>query len=243
MKWKTAISTHKDGELYARGMALSELIERRSFSEAIFLMLSGRMSAGPEKEIFDAMLVSMIEHGVTVPSAFVPRVSISVGNSMNAALAAGALATGDWHGGAIEKAAQMLQSEKSAKEIVAEALARKERLSGYGHKAYKDIDPRAEQLLAKAKSVGLSGGAFIEKVLAIREELKSVGKELPLNIDGAIAALMCELGLDWRLGKALFVLGRMPGMIAHAHEEMVREKPYRRLEDDEVEYDGPPLSD
>lgn len=241
MKWKTAISTHKDGELYARGVALSALIEKHTFSEAVFLMLAGRMPTAPEKEIFDAMLVSMVEHGVEVPSAFAPRVSISAGNSMNAALAAGALATGDWHGGAIEKAAHMLASEKTAKEIVADVLARKERLSGYGHKVYKDVDPRVEQLVAKAKTVGLPGGTSIEKALAIRDELRAAGKELPLNIDGAIAALMCELGLDWRLGKALFVLGRMPGMIAHAHEEMLREKPYRRFEAEDVEYDGPAL--
>ena len=133
----------------------------------------------------------------------------------------------------------MLQSDKSAEEIVAHAIKDKEKLAGYGHKVYKDEVPRTAAIFAKAKELGISQ-TNIQKAIAIGQEFeKQSGKNLPINIDGAIAAIISELGFDWRLGKAVFVLGRMPGLIAHAYEEIVNEKPYRRLEEDDVEYIGP----
>lgn len=241
MKWKTAISTKKDNEVFVRGRALAELVAEKTFSEAAFLLLKGVLSNENERKLFDAILVSCVEHGIEPPSAFVPRVSVSVGNPMNAALAAGMLAIGEHHGGAIEKAAFLFQQEKSAVEIVSEVVAAGERFPGFGHKVYKDKDPRAELLLEKAESLGFSG-AFAKKARECGEELENqTGKHFPLNIDGVIAALMLELGFDWRLGKAIFALGRLPGMIAHSHEEMVNEKPYRRLEEGDVEYIGEPL--
>ena len=167
------------------------------------------------------------------------RAAASTGNPISSALAAGILTVGEWHGGAVEKCAEMFQSERSAEEIVADALKNKEKLAGYGHKIYKDEDPRAAAIFAKAKGLGLSQ-KYIDKAVAIQQEFeKQSGKKLPINIDGAIAAIISELDFDWRLGKAVFALGRLPGMIAHAHEEIVNEKPYRRLEDDDVEYTGP----
>lgn len=239
MKWKTAISVHKNGELYIRGEALTKLIDKYSFTEAVFLVLKGTLPNRREKEMLDAILVAPIEHGVEAPSAFVARTVASVGNPMNVALAAGLLATGDWHGGAIEQAARILQSDKTPAQIVSGALAKKERISGYGHKIYKEIDPRATAIFVKAEKLKFYG-KYARRALEIRKELeKQSGKKLPLNIDAAIAAILSELGFDWRLGKAFFALGRLPGIIAHAHEEMTNEKPYRRFEESDVEYIGP----
>ena len=241
MKWKTNISTKKDGELYIRGNALASLMREKSFSEVAFLLLGGRLPKKEEKEMFDMILVATIEHGVEAPSGFVPRVSASVGNPMNAVLAAGMLATGDWHGGAIEKAAEYIQSPEDAAMIVQNALAKKERLSGFGHKIYKDKDPRAELLMEESLKRGV-GVAQIEKARALGTQLeKQSGKKLALNIDMAIAAIISAFGFDARLGKALFVFARTPGMMAHALEEIQNEKPYRRFDEDDVEYTGPTL--
>lgn len=240
MKWKTAISTKKDGELYVRGTALSTLMQERTFSEVAFLLMGGRLPNQKELALFNMMLVSAAEHGVEVPSGFAPRVAVSVGNPMNAALAAGMLATGDYHGGAIESLAKMLESKRPAEELVEEILKDGGRVPGFGHKVYKDIDPRAALLLAKADELGLAR-SYIEELHAMDETLKSRGKSLPINIDGALAALMCELGLDYRLGKGLFAFARMPGMMAHALEELQNEKPYRRFEDGDTEYTGPAI--
>lgn len=239
MKWRTAISTNKDGELYIRGKRLKELIEQYSFSEVAFFLLKGLLPTKKENELFNAILVAMSEHGIAAPSTFVARTAISTGNPFNSALSAGILAIGEYHGGAIEKCAYLLQLDKSADYLVDNVLKRGGRMPGYGHKLYKDEDPRAKLLFEKAKTLGLDG-KYVKLAIAIEKELqKKTGKKLPLNIDGAVGALMLEFGFDWRLGKALFVLGRLPGIIAHAHEEFIREKPYRRLDDEDIKYDGP----
>ncbi|MEK7602522.1 MAG: citryl-CoA lyase [Patescibacteria group bacterium] len=234
MKWNTAISTTKEGQLVVRGISLSELVRDHSFSEVSFLLLSGRLPSDTEQKLFDMMLVSMSEHGVQAPSAFSARVSASVGNPLHVAIAAGILATGDHHGGAIEAAAQYFQAKTSVEKVLAE----RSRFPGYGHKVYKDADPRAQQLLQAATELGIAG-VHVEQARLIEKELAvATGKHLPLNIDGAIAALMLELGLDPHLGKPLFAFGRMPGMMAHALEEIQNEKPYRRLDDEDITYTG-----
>lgn len=241
MKWNTAISAKKDGALFIRGHALSSLMEERTFTEVAFLLLGGRLPSEPEQTLFNMMLVACVEHGVEAPSGFAPRVSISVGNPMNAAMAAGLLAIGDWHGGAAEELARLLQTGNSAEEIVAETMAAGKRLPGFGHKIYKDSDPRAEALMQKVEHLGLAT-SYAKKVRELEHALEAKSNSrLPLNIDGALAACMCELGLDWRLGKALFGFARMPGMMAHALEETTREKPYRRLDEGDVSYDGPAI--
>lgn len=241
MKWITKISAHKEGTLYVRGKKLTKLIGVLSFSEMVFFILKSRLPKPNESKLLDAILVSSVEHGVEVPSAYVPRVIISTGNHINAALAGGMLAIGDYHGGAIEQAAYYLQNNKSAKEIVAESLLKKERIAGLGHKIYKDIDPRSEALFKIAKKLKLSG-KFIEKAQNIAKEFeKESGRKLVLNVDMAIAACMSELGFDYKLGKAFFCLGRLHGMIAHTYEEATEEKPYRRFEESDVEYRGPKI--
>lgn len=241
MKWKTAISTHKDGDLFIRGTSLLSLINERSFVEAIFLLLRGTLPTKKEERMLNILLSGMIEHGVQAPSAFVARSVVSTGNPFNAALAAGILAIGEYHGGAIEQCAKYLQSRETVDTLVDDVLKRGKRMPGFGHKQYKDKDPRTEVILHNAKRLGFFG-TYASRALEIENRLeKKTGKKLPLNIDGAVAAIMLELGFDWRLGKAMFILGRLPGLIAHVHEEITREKPYRRLEDNEVEYDGPTL--
>jgi citryl-CoA lyase len=238
MHFKTKISSHDGKEVSVRGEKLSSLVGEMSFTAAALFTLTGKKPSAAAVRLFDAMLVACIEHGVAAPSAFVPRVVASTGNTINAALATGVLAIGDHHGGAIEAAARYLHSSLTAADIVRVALAAHERLAGLGHKVYKDADPRAVQLFAIAEQHGFAG-SYVKKMQAVAAELaQQSGKTLPINVDGALAALMLELGLAPEIGKAIFVLGRLPGMIAHVHEEATTEKPYRRLDDDEVEYDG-----
>jgi citryl-CoA lyase len=234
MKWNTAISKHEEGALSIRGVSHASLMQEHSFSEAAFLLLSGHLPSSDERAVFDAMLVSSIEHGVEAPSAFSARVSASVGNPLHIATAAGILATGDHHGGAIEAAADYFKKGTSAKEVL-DAGAK---YPGFGHKLYKDLDPRAQLLLSIAEKHGFAR-EYVTHARAVETELRELGKPLPLNIDGALAALMLELGLSPRLGKALFVFARMPGIIAHSLEEVENEKPYRRISDTDVTYTGP----
>lgn len=240
MQWKTSISRADDKESLVRGYELMELVENLTFSQAIFLVLKGELPTKEQARMMDAILVAPIEHGVSVPSTYSSRVSISTGQPLNAAIAAGILSIGEFHGGAIEQAAKLYQenSGKGGKQIIEEYSKAGKRVPGYGHKIYKESDPRAQTLFRIAKETKIFGN-YCQLALDIEKEFKKIGKPLPLNIDGAIAALISEMGFDWRLGKAFFIIPRVVGMAAHAHEEMTKEKPFRRFEENEIVYEGP----
>lgn len=233
MQFRTKISKTEDGKHYIRGHDLLELIEKYSFSEVIFLLLRGNLPEPREKELLETILVAAVENGIEAPSLYVPRMIVASGNEFHTALAAGMLAIGEKHGGAAEKCASLLQSGKSAKEITEEHNI----IPGFGHKIYKDEDPRATAIYKKTKALGFSCNYF-EKAYQIEKELEQKrGKKIPLNIDGAIAAGMLELGFDWRLGKALFLISRIVGMSAHVLEELEQGNSYYRLDEKDVTYE------
>ncbi|MBI1833201.1 MAG: hypothetical protein HYR90_00020 [Candidatus Andersenbacteria bacterium] len=226
---ETAISENKDGHHYIHGHDVLELIEKKSFTDMLFLLWRGNEANAKEKELLEAMLVACVEHGVEAPSLFVPRVVASTGNDMNASLAASALTVNKKHGGAIEAAASMLAEDKIAEDSVKERLESKKIIPGLGHKIYKDEDPRATVLGKKAEGLGFQGGYF-KKMYAIEAAFESMkGKRLPVNIDGALAAGMLELKLNPVYGMALFIIPRLVGAAAHIVEEQKSGGSYRRL--------------
>jgi citrate synthase len=75
---------------------------------------------------------------------------------------------------------------------------------------------------------------------ALREVLKSKGKDLPMNVDGGIAAVLCELGFPPELGNGFFAISRTVGLTAQVYEEITRERPMRQIDQKAYEYDGPP---
>ncbi|MDP2641667.1 MAG: citryl-CoA lyase [Candidatus Yanofskybacteria bacterium] len=230
MKFKTSISKTEDGKHLVRGHDILDLMRKHSFAEVLFLLWRGDLPQENEAKLLEAVLIAATENGVESPSVFVPRVSASTGNPMHVALAAGALSIGENHGGAAEQCARLLQLGKSAKEIVEENKI----IPGFGHKVYKDEDPRAAVICQKAKELGFSCKYFdlayeVETELAQRK-----GKKLPLNIDGAMAAAMLELKLDWRFGKAMFLIPRLAGAAAHVLEEMEQGNSYYRLEEGDI---------
>lgn len=232
MKFKTSISQTKQGKHYIRGMEVTELMSNNSFTDVMFLFLRGNLPTAAEKELLEAALIGCVENGVEAPSIFVPRVVASAGNNFQSALAASMLSIGEKHGGAAEKAAFIFASGKSAKEIVDENKI----LPGFGHKIYKDTDPRTEALFQKAKSLGFSCKYFVLAKEVEKELAGKKGKKLPLNIDGSLACCMLELGLDYRLGKALFLIARIVGASAHILEELQQNNSYYRLEGEEIEF-------
>lgn len=239
MKWKTAISKADDKGNSIRGYELNDLIGNLSFSEAIYLVLKGELPKENEGKMMDAMLVACVEHSIAPPSILAARTAVSSGNPLNVGIAAGILSIGEHHGGAVEQAAKAMQenADRNADEVVAKMKAEGRRIAGYGHKVYT-TDPRTVELLTLAKKYGIYGRhcRFAEELEKALE--KSSGRKLCLNIDGAMAAIMSDMGFDWRLGKGLFAIGRTVGIVAHTHEELTKEKPFRRLDESEVEYDG-----
>ena len=236
MEWKTKIAkSDKEGTLI-RGYELEEIIDKLSYTEAVYLVLKGELPTKEEKRVLDAILVACIDHGIAPPSVIAARAVASGGNNLNNAVAAGVSTLGNYHGGAIDNCAKLLNETEDAAELVKDALEKKRRLPGFGHKIYK-TDPRTEKLFEIAKKNGLYG-KYCEIALEIEQELEEQkGIRLCLNVDGAIAALILEMGFPPTLGKAFFVIPRTAGLCAHVHEELTEEKPFRRL--DNTEYLGP----
>jgi citryl-CoA lyase len=192
--------------------------------------------------MMEGMLVSSIDHGITPPSNLAARTVMSGGNSLNAAVAAGVLTIGDSHGGAIEQCAKILQEAvakgEDAAALVARFKATGRRLPGFGHRIHAR-DPRSSALFTLADECGFTG-PHIRLAAALMEELeRGTDKKLPLNVDGAIAAIISEMGFDWRLGKGFFLIARVPGLVAHVFEEWTTQKPMRKLGPLGGEYAGP----
>lgn len=239
-KWKTSISGIVDGETLIHGYKITDLIDKVSFTDAIWLELKGELPTDKEKAMLDGILISTMDNGMGPPSVTNARNSASAGNPMQGAVAAGLLGVGEFHGGAIEECARLLQMGLTADKLVEKVISGGDRIAGFGHKVYKDEDPRATQIFNKAKELGFYG-EHCELAKAVEAKLEEIkGKRIVINVDGAIAAVVSDMGFDYRLGKGFFIIGRVVGLVAHIFEEMVREKPYRRIPTEEIEYDGTP---
>lgn len=225
-EWKTEISSSGE-DAVVRGRKLEDVMDME-FADAIWLVLKGEEPSEEESEIFNTILSSSIDHGVGNPSTVSARTVQSGGNDMNTSVAAGIMSLGDSHGGAIEECMKILQDDREAGEIVDEYMEQGRNIPGIGHKVYKQEDPRATKILSRADELGISGDA-VEKMKSIRETFAEKKVDLVMNVDGAIAAVMTDLGWDYRLGKGLFIIARTPGLVAHVHEEM-DEPPFRRQE-------------
>jgi citrate synthase len=125
-----------------------------------------------------------------------------------------------------------------ANSLVAMLREKKRRMPGFGHRLHTE-DPRTAKLFELAKRNNFNG-RHLELALAIEKALEAgMGKKLPLNVDGAIAAVISDLGFDWQLGKAFFIFSRVAGLAAHAYEEKVTQRPMRKLGDVNSQYNGP----
>jgi len=222
MKWKSKISRSESGKVSIHGADLADL-QNRPFAEVVFLLLKGKRATEREARVFNAILVSMIDHGLGPLSTTAARVVASGGNEVHTSVAAGILAMGKHHGAAIRNCMEVL-AEPSIESFVQKSVEKKERIAGFGHKLY-DADPRAERLMKLAMQENLRGEHMrrARKIESQLEELK--GKKLCLNVDGAVAAILCDLGFTPMMGEAVFVIARTPGLCAHVCEELTREQP------------------
>ena len=250
--WRTAIATSDETGLWVRGYDIKELMKKATFTDLVFLLHLGRLPETGERSLLDAILISVADHGAGAPSCAAARL-VASGNreSLSAAVAAGVLAVGNDHGGAGALCMEMLargleiarterlSMEDVAARLVAEAAAAKSRLPGLGHRVHT-TDPRVDVLFGMAAEAGLKGDA-IALIRAIEARLRTNGKSIPINVDGALAAVLHEMGFPPSAGKLLFIVGRVAGLTAEVAEEYEREKPMRIRFD--VQYDGVPPRD
>lgn len=242
MEFKTAVSKMTGDDLIIHGRKHNDMVGAWSFSKTVFFLLSGKEPGETEEKLFDAMLTTVIDHGMGTASSMATRFVASTGNPMNAAVAAGVLALGDYHGGAIMRAMLMFREAQAsgmdAAAFVQDSFANKKLLFGYGHKVYKEHDPRTRILADLCTRLGYHS-PLLDYALAMEAKIEKLkGARLVLNVDGCIAALLLEMGFSPSMGKGFFIIGRTPGLVAQATEEQTREKPVRRVGEDEIEYDG-----
>jgi citrate synthase len=248
--WKTAITKIEPNKVAVRGYPIDQLMGRISFGEMVYLILKGDLPTPAIGRLMDAMMVTSVDHGATPPSALAARTVASGGAPLTTAIAAGIMTINRHHGGAIEGCMRVLQevvaykqergldAQTAAREKMAEFRAKKIRVPGYGHRVHSD-DPRTRRLFALAEEAGVAG-EYIEMGHALREAMKeTLGRDLPMNVDGGIAAVLCELGFPPELGNGFFAISRTVGLTAQVYEEMTRERPMRRIDPTNHEYDGP----
>lgn len=250
LNWKTAVTKIEPNSISVRGYQINELMGKVSYPQMVYLLFKGEMPPENVGKLIEAMLVSSVDHGTTPPSALAALTVASTGAELNSAVAAGILAISRFHGGAIEECMHILRAAKKIKDeqnistsdagikIIEEYRNQKKRLSGFGHRLHTD-DPRTKKLFSLAKEYKVAG-EYVELARAIESGLKQVlDKNLPINVDGAIAALLCELDFDPVFANAFFMIARVPGLVAHIYEEKTRYKPMRKIHPTDVEYDGP----
>ena len=250
MKWNSKITKVEPNHLVTRGYRQEDLIGNVPYSHVVYLLLKGELPSKEHGKMIDAILTASIDHGVTPPSAMASRVVASGGVPLPTAVAAGVLSIGDAHGGAIEKGAKLFQEsvarmknegktvEEMAKIVVNESKEQKKRILGFGHRVHTS-DPRQKRLYSLAEELKIARDHLaLSKAIEVELE-KSTGKKLPINVDGAIAAIVSDMGFDWRLGKGFFLLGRVAGLTAQVYEEQTREKPMRKMFSVDCDYDGP----
>lgn len=248
-EWTTAVTSIKPNEILIRGYAIEEIMEKLSYAEAVYLILKGNLPTKEEGRVFQAILVSSIDHGVTPPSALATLNAASTGAPLNASVASGLLAINAFHGGAIENTMKMLKaaadycenelSEDRVEEFVKMKLEQKFRFPGLGHRVHTE-DPRSVKLAEICFKNLPEEKLFYIKLAKIIENkiLKLKGKKLPVNVDGMIGAALLALEIPMELANGIFMISRVPGLTAHYVEEKTTQKPMRNIDQKAAIYNG-----
>jgi len=221
MGWSTA------ERIVVRGRDLpGELLGRINLGDMAWLELTGRLPDTNQSRMFNAMLVTLVEHGVT-PAALAARLTYhGAPEALQAAVAAGLCGLGSVFVGSTEDCARMLRealpdpkAKADLKRLARKIVSGRKQIPGIGHPVHKPVDPRVPRLFEIARETGFHG-KYVQLVQLVQKQAeRAAGKSLPLNATGAIAAIGCEMGLDWKVLRGLGVMARAVGLVGHILEE------------------------
>jgi citrate synthase len=224
----TRLCTHTLDALYVRDRNLVEdLMGKLTFTEMMFLHITGRMPGAAETAITDAVLVTLMEHGLT-PSVIATRlVYHSAPEALQGAVASGLLAVGSQFVGTMELAAGILQritTDPDGVEAAAEREVRAVRdarrpMPGFGHHMHKPDDPRTPKLFEIARAHGVPGTHIAAIETLGRAVDAAYGKHITINATGAVAAVLMEIGIEPEIMRGFAVISRAAGLVGHIAEE------------------------
>ncbi len=191
----------------------NEILGHLNLGDMAFLELTGRAPNPKESKLFNAMVVTLVEHGIT-PSALAARLTyLGAPEALQGAVASGLLGLGSVFVGSMEGVARILYDAVEKGKDAKAVLAENRRMPGLGHPIHKPVDPRSVRLFELARETGFYG-KYCKLMEGVAKE-----KNITLNATGAIGALACELGLDWKVVKGLGVMARAIGLVGHILEE------------------------
>ena len=245
----TKIAHHTAEAIYVRGANLvDDLIGKLTFTEMMYFQLLGARPTPAQAKILDAVLVTLMEHGIT-PSTIVSRLIYdSCPEAVQAAVAAGLLGVGSTFVGTMEGCAANIEEILAAPEgeaarakVIAQRVrAAKQPIPGFGHPHHKPDDPRSPRLIAVAEEAGVPGRHIRALRLLAKEVDAAWGRHLTINATGAIAALLGEIGVPREVMRGIAVVSRSAGLVGHILEEQ-RDPSARRMWDavsENIPYSG-----
>jgi len=219
--------------IVVRGLDLCrDLIGQITFTDHIWLLVTGRLPSDAQRQILDATLVAIAEHGL-VPSVVAARMTLaSAPEALQGAVAAGLLGCGSVILGAAESAARLFATlaqrapessiDEATRNMLTEMREARRAIPGYGHPLHKALDQRAQQLLLVAKNNRVAG-RHIEIALAVEKWIPQiVGKPLVMNVSAAIGAVLLDAGYPLLAVKGVPLLARTASLVAHLLEEQER---------------------
>ncbi|WP_281301951.1 MULTISPECIES: citryl-CoA lyase [unclassified Iodidimonas] len=231
----SAISTSTADVITVRGLDLCEdLIGKINFADYFYFLVTGQMPNDNQRFFLNAVLVAIAEHGL-VPSVQAARMTLAAApEAWQGAVSAGLLGCGSVVLGSSEVAGQFLtrvlarqKSEDSdldtaAKQTIEMAVSEKRKIPGIGHSHHSTGDPRANLLLKLADEKGVSGD-HIAALRAVSKQAKLItNRDLPVNVSGAIPAVMLDVGFPLSALKGVPLLARTASLVGHLYEETQR---------------------
>jgi citrate synthase len=224
----TRIAHHTAEAIYVRGASLvDDLIGKLTFTEMMYFQMMGSRPTAAQTRILDAVLVTLMEHGIT-PSTIVSRLIYdSCPEAVQAAVAAGLLGVGSTFVGTMEGCAANLEEilaapegeAARAKAIAQRVRAARQPIPGFGHPHHKPDDPRSPRLIAVAEEAGVPGRHIRALRLLAGEVDAAWGRHLTINATGAVAALLGEIGIPREVMRGVAVVSRSAGLVGHIREE------------------------
>jgi citrate synthase len=242
----TRISRAHPDRVEVRGRDLTrDLMGRLGFTELFHLLLTGEEPTKDQRFFLDLLLVAVAEHGM-MPTNVAARMTLAADPaSLQGAVAAGILGAGPVVLGTSEECARLLSdavaSGREPAAVAREIHSAGGKVPGFGHPVHRPVDPRAERILELADARG-AAGPHVAFARSLRDAVTDVwGKPLPMNVAMPTAAVMLDLGFPSAAVKAVPILARTAGLLAHLAEE--RERPLgfglAAKAEEAVEYEPP----